>query len=62
MTTFIGLYRGEKVSKAKLVAVSADPKLVSEFAARLLSEDPQKAVNNDAVKEGTADIQTEPSI
>lgn len=39
MTTFIGLYRGETVGEAKIVAVSADPQLVAEVAARLLQQD-----------------------
>ena len=42
MTTFVGLYRGETVSKAKLIALSADPELVAELAARLLPESPKK--------------------
>jgi hypothetical protein len=39
--SFLALYRGESVSTAKLLAVSADSALVREFAARLLetSED-----------------------
>ncbi len=38
MSTFIALYRGDTVTAARMVAVSADPQLVSEFAARLLTE------------------------
>jgi hypothetical protein len=36
MTTFLALYRGESVSAAKLLALTAEPTLVREFAARLL--------------------------
>jgi len=36
MSTFIALYRGRTVAEARLVAVSADPDLVSDVAARLL--------------------------
>ncbi len=38
MTTFLALYRGESVSAAKLVALTAEPSLVGKFAARLLGE------------------------
>lgn len=38
MSTFLALYRGETVASAKLVAVSADPLTVAEFAARLLDQ------------------------
>lgn len=37
--TFVALYRGESVAGAKLVALSADPDLVSDFAARLLDRE-----------------------
>ena len=36
MTTFVALYRGQTVSSARLVAVSADPRLVHEIAGQLL--------------------------
>ncbi len=36
MTNFIALYRGETVSSAKIIAVSADTHLVADFAARML--------------------------
>lgn len=36
MTTFLALYRGDSVSAAKLLALSADPGLVRQFATRLL--------------------------
>ena len=36
MTTFLALYRGDSVSSAKLLALTADRELVCDFAARLL--------------------------
>jgi hypothetical protein len=36
LTTFLALYRGDSVSSAKLLALSADPGLVRQFAAQLL--------------------------
>jgi hypothetical protein len=36
MTTFLAVYRGESIASAKLVAVSADPDIVSDVATRLL--------------------------
>jgi hypothetical protein len=38
MTSFLALYRGDTITAAQIVAVSADPHLVSDFAARLLGE------------------------
>ena len=37
MTTFLALYRGDSVSSAKLLALTADHELVRDFAARLLN-------------------------
>ena len=37
-TTFLALYRGESVSAAKLIALTAQPALVRELAARMLAE------------------------
>jgi hypothetical protein len=37
-TTFLALYRGESVSSAKLLALTADPGIVHDFAGRLLAE------------------------
>ena len=37
-TSFLALYRGESVSTAKLLALTADPEVVGDFAARLLNE------------------------
>ena len=36
MTSFITLYRGETVGEAKIIALSADPDIVADFASRLL--------------------------
>ncbi len=38
MTDFVALYRGRTVSEAELVAVSAEPRLVSRFFAELLGQ------------------------
>jgi hypothetical protein len=37
-TSFLALYRGESVSAARLLALTADPGLVSDFTARMLEE------------------------
>jgi hypothetical protein len=37
-TTFLALYRGESVGGAKLLALTAEPSLVGEFATRMLGE------------------------
>jgi hypothetical protein len=42
MTAFIALYRGETVSGAQLVALTADPVLVRDFGARLLNGEEQR--------------------
>lgn len=44
--TFLALYRGESVAGARLVALSADPGVVADFAGRLLEqmEDGEDAV------------------
>lgn len=36
MTTFLALYRGETPGSSRLLALTADPEVVREFAARLL--------------------------
>jgi hypothetical protein len=41
VTSFLALYRGETVSGARIVALSADPQLVRDFAARLLESPPE---------------------
>ncbi len=38
MVAFIGLYRGRTVSDAELVAVCAEPRIVSKFVAELVGE------------------------
>ncbi len=37
-TTFLALYRGESVGEAKLLALTAKPAIVRDFASRLLAE------------------------
>ena len=41
-TSFLALYRGETVSGARIVALSADPQLVRDFAGRLLESSPEQ--------------------
>lgn len=41
-TTFLALYRGNSVSAAKLVALTAEPELVRDFAARMLEGQEQE--------------------
>lgn len=36
MSSFLALYRGNTLSNARIVAVTADPGMVSDFAGRLL--------------------------
>ena len=54
MTNFIALYRGETVSSAKIVAVSADTDLVADFASRMLNreeeteDDPLRLIREEA--------------
>jgi len=36
-TSFLALYRGESVSGAKLLALTAEPEIVRDFASRLLA-------------------------
>ena len=38
MASFLVLYRGETISAAKMVALSADPALVGDVAGRLLTD------------------------
>jgi len=40
MTTFLALYRGDSIAEAKLVAVSADPSLITFVVNQLLDPDP----------------------
>jgi hypothetical protein len=46
VTAFLALYRGETVSGARLVALTADPKMVRDFAARLVTEEPEPEEND----------------
>jgi len=39
MTTFIAIYRGDTVADAKLIAVSADPELVSRIVSSLSKQE-----------------------
>jgi hypothetical protein len=41
-TTFLALYRGESANGSKLLALTADPKVVGEFAGRMLAEPEQE--------------------
>jgi hypothetical protein len=45
LTSFVALYRGETVGAAKMVAVSAEPDLVRDFAARMLTQPPEYEVD-----------------
>jgi hypothetical protein len=38
LATFLALYSSDSVSTAKLLALSANPQVVSDFAGRLLEE------------------------
>lgn len=38
MRTFLAIYRGATIAEAELIAVSADPSLVTEVATRLLRD------------------------
>jgi hypothetical protein len=42
MTSFLALYRGESIAGAKMVAVTAEPGLVRDFAGRMLAEPEQE--------------------
>lgn len=54
MTTFLALYRGDSIAEAKLVAVSADPSLITFVANQLLTPDPYSEVDpvRDALEHG----------
>lgn len=39
MTTFVALYRGQTIGKARIIAVSSDPQIVHHVAAELLREE-----------------------
>lgn len=39
MTTFLALYHGDTVNSSEILAITADPRVVGDFAARLLKEE-----------------------
>ncbi len=41
MSQFVALYSGAKVNSSEILALSADPRIVREFAARLLKQPPK---------------------
>ena len=41
MATFLAVYRGDTVGSARLVAVSADPKLIADVSSRALEAPPE---------------------
>jgi hypothetical protein len=50
-TTFLALYRGESIGRSKLLAVTADAKVVRDFAARLLAESPDEVDSDPELEE-----------
>jgi hypothetical protein len=38
MANFIALYRGRTLNDARLIAISSDPTIISDFTTRLISE------------------------
>jgi hypothetical protein len=52
-TSFLALYRGETVSGARIVALSADPQLVRDFAASLLESSPEQQPGSEPWSEDT---------
>ena len=42
MTTFLALYSGKDVEHAELVAISANERLVEDFARRLVRDEPDR--------------------
>ena len=47
MTDFVALYRGKTVSEAELVALSAEPRLVSRFFTELLGQSASERATED---------------
>ncbi len=47
MGTFVALYRGRTIAESTIVAVSSDPALVADFAARLLQQPAQSEDTDD---------------
>jgi hypothetical protein len=54
LTDFVALYRGRTVSEAVLVAVSAEPQLVSRFVSELLVDHTRESEESD--KEGRTKV------
>ncbi len=53
MTNLIALYRGDSLSSIKMVALSSDENLVSDFTKRMLREnDPSGDPVLDAIQDG----------
>ena len=50
MTTFLALYRGDSVGASKLVALTAEPSLVADFAARMLQQ-PEESKSDAVLQE-----------
>ena len=48
MTTFLALYRGDSVGASKLIALTAEPLVVADFATRMLAE-PEEEGGHDPV-------------
>jgi hypothetical protein len=59
-TSFLALYRGETVSGARIVALSADPQLVRDFAGRLLETSPEQHERPDSFASGNKNRQAVP--
>lgn len=51
MTTFLALYQGATVGEAKMIAVTANPNVVRDFAARLLADEPTEHAEDAVVRE-----------
>jgi hypothetical protein len=47
MTNFLALYRGDTVASSRIVALTADPQLVQDFATRFLDQLSDKALVED---------------
>jgi hypothetical protein len=50
-SSFLALYRGPSIPQARLVAVSADPQLVADFARRLLGAAAPAALTDPVLRE-----------
>jgi len=50
LTTFLALYRGDSVGASKLVALTAEPSLVADFAARMLQQ-PEESKSDAVLQE-----------